>query len=177
MKITKTEIAGVFIIEPQLFWDDRGFFTEAWNKEIFNKNEIPADFVRSAISYNPKKWTLRGLHFQTGSHAEAKLIQVFKGRIFDAVVDIRKGSPTFGKYFCFELGEKDRKLIYVPRGMAHGFLTLEDETVVTYQLDNHYAPSAQSGIRFDDPAFKVPWPHTPANISEKDLQFADFKSS
>jgi dTDP-4-dehydrorhamnose 3,5-epimerase len=175
MKFTNLEIPGLKIIEPKLFWDDRGFFTEATNIDLFKQNGIDAQFVRSAVSYNPKKSTLRGLHYQTDNHAEAKLVQVFKGSIFDAVIDLRKDSPTYLKTFTIELSEKNRKILFVPRGLAHGFLTLEDETIVNYQLDNHYAPNNQAGLRYDDAAFKINWLSKPSHISDKDLGFSAFK--
>ena len=169
MKFIKTELDGVFIIEPRVFEDNRGYFFECYSKKEFEKNGLNYEFVQdnqSKSSYG----TIRGLHFQKGEFAQAKLVRVLKGNVLDVAVDIRKGSPTFGKYVSVVLSAENGKQFYIPRGFAHGFIVLEDNTLFSYKCDNFYCPSADRGLYFNDPALNIDWPELGVEItlSEKD---------
>ena len=171
MEYIKTEIAGVYIVEPRVFSDARGYFMEAWKEEEFNEHIGPVKFIQdneSKSSYG----VLRGLHYQKGALSQAKLVRVIKGRVIDVAVDIRKSSSTFGKYVMVELNEDNKRQFFIPRGFAHGFLVLSEEAVFTYKVDNPYAPSEEAGIRWNDPELAIEWPIDPAEVltSEKDLK-------
>jgi dTDP-4-dehydrorhamnose 3,5-epimerase len=171
MEYIKTEIAGVYIIEPRVFNDARGYFMEAWKEEEFNANIGSVKFIQdneSKSSYG----VLRGLHYQKGDLSQAKLVRVIKGRVLDVAVDIRKSSPTFGKHVMVELSEDNKRQFFIPRGFAHGFLVLSEEAIFTYKVDNPYAPSQEAGICWNDPDLGIEWPIDPAEVqtSEKDLK-------
>ena len=171
MDYIETEIGGVFVIEPKVFSDARGYFMEAWKQAEFNEHVGRVDFIQdneSKSSYG----VLRGLHYQKGSLSQAKLVRVIKGKVLDVAVDIRQSSPTFGKHVMVELSEDNKRQFFIPRGFAHGFLVLSEEAVFTYKVDNPYAPQAEAGIRWDDPALGIEWPIDPAQVltSEKDLK-------
>ena len=157
MEYTKTEIEGVYVIEPKVFNDARGYFIEAWKKEEFEAHIGKVDFVQDNESKS-SRGVLRGLHYQKGDFSQAKLVRVIKGTVIDVAVDIRKSSPTFGKYVAVELSDENKRQLFIPRGMAHGFLVLSDEAIFTYKVDNVYAPQAEASIRFDDPTIGVKWP-------------------
>lgn len=170
MEYIKTDIEGVYIIEPKVFNDARGYFFEAFKKEEFEENVGKVDFVQdneSKSSYG----VLRGLHYQKGDFSQAKLVRVIKGKVVDVAVDIRKSSPTFGKHVMVELSEDNKRQLFIPRGFAHGFLVLSQEAVFTYKVDNVYAPQSEASIRFDDPVLAIEWPIDKAEVltSEKDL--------
>ncbi|MCA0958640.1 dTDP-4-dehydrorhamnose 3,5-epimerase [Muricauda ruestringensis] len=157
MKATETKLKGCFVIEPTIFKDDRGYFFESFNHREFCKaigQEV--NFVQDNQSYS-KKGVLRGLHFQKGEHAQAKLVSVLDGRIQDVVVDLRKNSPTFGEHLSIELDNENKRQLFVPRGFAHGFLTLSESARVLYKCDNYYNKSAEGGIRYDDQKLKLEW--------------------
>ena len=171
MECKKTTIEGVYIIEPKVFNDARGYFFEAWKKEEFEQHIGKVEFVQdneSKSSYG----VLRGLHYQKGDCSQAKLVRVIKGKVLDVAVDIRKSSPTFGKYVMVELSDENKRQFFIPRGFAHGFLVLSDEAIFTYKVDNAYAPQADAGIRWNDPDINIQWPIDPAQVqtSEKDLK-------
>ena len=171
MEYKKTTIEGVYIIEPKVFKDARGYFFEAWKKEEFEQHIGKVEFVQdneSKSSYG----VLRGLHYQKGECSQAKLVRVIKGKVLDVAVDIRKSSPTFGKYVMVELSDENKRQFFIPRGFAHGFLVLSDEAIFTYKVDNAYAPQADAGIRWNDPDINIQWPIDPAQVqtSEKDLK-------
>lgn len=171
MEYKKTAIEGVYIIEPRVFNDARGYFFEAWKKEEFEQHIGKVDFVQdneSKSSYG----VLRGLHYQKGEFSQAKLVRVIKGRVLDVAVDIRKSSPTFGQYVMVELSDENKRQFFIPRGFAHGFLVLSDEAVFTYKVDNVYAPQAEAGIRWNDPDVGIQWPIDLDKVmtSEKDLK-------
>ena len=171
MEFKKTAIEGVYIIEPRVFNDARGYFFEAWKKEEFEQNVGKVEFVQdneSKSSYG----VLRGLHYQKGDASQAKLVRVIKGKVLDVAVDIRKSSPTFGKYVMVELSDENKRQFFIPRGFAHGFLVLSDEAIFTYKVDNPYAPQADAGIRWNDPDVGIEWPIDPKDVqtSEKDLK-------
>lgn len=157
MKFEKTKLDGVYIIEPRVFEDARGYFFEAFKKNKFEENIGEVDFVQdneSKSSYG----VLRGLHYQKGDSAQAKLVRVIKGCVVDVAVDIRRSSPTFGEYVMVELSEENKRQLYIPRGFAHGFLVLSDEAVFTYKVDNVYAPQSEASIRYDDKDIAIEWP-------------------
>lgn len=171
MEFKKTNIEGVYIIEPKVFNDSRGYFFEAWKKEEFEQHIGPVEFIQdneSKSSYG----VLRGLHYQKGDFSQAKLVRVTKGRVLDVAVDIRPSSPTFGQHVMAELSEENKRQFFIPRGFAHGFLVLSEEAVFTYKVDNVYAPQAEAGIRWDDPDLGIKWPIAPKEVltSEKDLK-------
>ncbi len=171
MEYKKTTIEGVYIIEPKVFNDARGYFFEVWKKEDFEQHIGKVEFVQdneSKSSYG----VLRGLHYQKGDCSQAKLVRVIKGKVLDVAVDIRKSSPTFGKYVMVELSDENKRQFFIPRGFAHGFLVLSDEAIFTYKVDNAYAPQADAGIRWNDPDINIQWPIDPAQVqtSEKDLK-------
>lgn len=171
MEYKKTTIEGVYIIEPKVFNDARGYFFETWKKEDFEQHIGKVEFVQdneSKSSYG----VLRGLHYQKGDCSQAKLVRVIKGKVLDVAVDIRKSSPTFGKYVMVELSDENKRQFFIPRGFAHGFLVLSDEAIFTYKVDNAYAPQADAGIRWNDPDINIQWPIDPAQVqtSEKDLK-------
>ena len=170
MNVIKTDIEGVVIVEPDVFGDARGYFFEAFKKEEFESHiGKKVDFIQDNESKSAFG-VLRGLHYQKGEYSQAKLVRVIKGRVFDVAVDLRKSSPTFGKYVSIELTEDNKRQFFIPRGFAHGFLVLSEEAIFTYKVDNAYTPSAEESIRFDDPQINVDWPVAPEQIllSEKD---------
>lgn len=168
IKATETKLKGCFILEPQIFEDERGYFLESYNhKDFCEAIGQVVTFVQDNVSYS-KKGVLRGLHFQKGEHAQAKLISVLQGRIQDVVVDLRKDSPTFGQYFSLELSCENKKQLFVPKGFAHGFLTLSESAKVFYKCDNYYKREAEGGIRYDDGALGIKW-----EMSFKDLMLLE----
>lgn len=170
MEYIRTEIEGVFIIEPRVFNDARGYFFEAWKQEEFNEHVGEVNFIQDNESKS-SFGVLRGLHYQKGELSQAKLVRVIKGKVLDVAVDIRKSSPTFGQHVMVELSEENKRQFFIPRGFAHGFLVLSDEAVFTYKVDNPYAPQAEAGIRWNDPQIAIEWPIDPSKVltSEKDL--------
>ena len=171
MEYKETEIAGVYVIEPRVFKDARGYFFEAWKKEEFEAHVGKVAFIQdneSKSSYG----VLRGLHYQKGDLSQAKLVRVIKGKVLDVAVDIRKSSPTFGKHVMVELSDENKRQFFIPRGFAHGFLVLSEEAIFTYKVDNPYAPQAEAGIRWNDPELGIEWPIDPKRVltSDKDLK-------
>lgn len=170
MTYIETEISGVWIIEPKVFKDARGYFMEAWKKEEFEACIGKVNFVQDNESCS-SKGVLRGLHYQLAPYSQSKLVRVIKGCVLDVAVDLRAGSPTFGKYAAVELSEENKRQFFIPQGFAHGFHVLSDEAVFTYKVDNVYTPSHERGLRFDDPEIGVDWKITDSsilNLSEKD---------
>lgn len=178
MEYIKTDIDGVWIIEPKVFHDDRGYFFESFKQAEFDEHiGHHVTFIQdneSKSSYG----VLRGLHFQQGDSAQAKLVRVIKGKVVDVAVDIRKSSPTFGKYVMVELSEENKRQFFIPRGFAHGFLVLSDEAIFTYKVDNVYAPQSEASIRWNDPTIGIKWPipEDKVILSEKDLKKGFFLS-
>ena len=170
MNYIETEIPGVWIIEPKVFADARGYFMEAWKKEEFEQKVGKIEFVQDNESCS-SRGVLRGLHYQLAPYSQSKLVRVITGRVLDVAVDIRRGSPTFGRYVAAELSAENKRQLFIPQGFAHGFHVLSDEAVFTYKVDNPYMPSHERGLRFDDPTIGVDWKITDAevpNLSEKD---------
>lgn len=168
MKITKTKLDGVFIIEPDVFGDNRGFFMESWNKKKMEEAGLFYDFVQDNHSKSTVKGTLRGIHFQKGDKAQAKLVRCVKGVVLDVAVDLRKNSPTFKQWVGVELSAENKKQLLIPRGFGHGFVTLTDDVEFLYKADNYYAPEADAGIRWNDPDIGVEWGVENPILSEKD---------
>ncbi len=157
MKVTETKIPGVLIIEPDVHGDHRGYFMETYHKETYEKNGIHADFVQDNMSFSAAKGTLRGLHWQNAPMAQAKLVSCTKGCVIDVAVDIRKGSPTYREWVSVELSAENKRQFFIPRGFAHGFLTLSDDVEFRYKVDNFYSKEHDRGIRYDDPSIHVDW--------------------
>ncbi len=177
MQIKETKLQDCLVIEPTVFGDDRGYFFESFNqKEFQKKTGILADFIQDNQSMS-QRGVLRGLHFQKGEFAQAKLVRVVKGSVLDVAVDIRVNSPTFGKSFTIELSEENKLQLYVPRGFAHGFSVLEDETIFSYKCDNYYNKESEGGIIFNDPDLNIDWKLEEIEIvlSEKDKTLPKFK--
>ena len=168
MNFTETELAGAYVIQPVIHRDDRGFFVETFNQEMFGRNGIETGFVQDNYSFSKDKGVLRGLHFQYPPHAQTKLVMVMTGSVWDVIVDLRKDSPTFLKWTGVELSSDDLRMLYVPKGFAHGFCTLQENTRVLYKVDAHYAPQADAGIRWNDPDLAIPWPCSSPILSAKD---------
>jgi dTDP-4-dehydrorhamnose 3,5-epimerase len=158
LKVIETTISGVKVIEPTVFGDHRGWFMETYSSSKFQEAGINMNFVQDNQSFSATKGTLRGLHYQLNPKAQTKLVRCTKGAIFDVAVDIRKGSPTFGKWFGIELNEENKKQLLVPRGFAHGFMTLTDDVEVQYKVDELYAPDCDRGILWNDPGIGIEWP-------------------
>ncbi len=180
MEVIKTEIEGVVILEPKVFRDARGYFFESYNKEVFDRLVGPVDFVQDNESCSTRG-VMRGLHFQRPPHTQAKLVRCVRGAVLDVAVDIRKGSPTYGKHVAVELTEENHRQFFVPRGFAHGFAVLSDVAVFQYKCDNYYAPQADGGISILDDSLGIDWRIDAANaiLSDKDLRHArleDFDS-
>jgi len=169
MNFIRTEIDGVFIVEPRVFPDVRGYFFESWNREAFAAAGLNYDFVQDNQSMSAYG-TIRGLHFQKGEHAQAKLVRALAGTVLDVAVDLRSGSPTFGKHVAVELSGENQRQLMIPRGFAHGFSVLSETAVFAYKCDNFYCKAAEGGLRFDDPALGIDWrvPSDRALLSEKD---------
>ena len=169
MKTVATEIEGVLIIEPDVFGDSRGWFVEQYNAERYKAAGIDADFVQDNESFS-SKGVVRGLHWQAAPHTQAKLVRVIQGAVWDVAVDIRKGSPTFGRHVSVVLTGENKKQFFIPRGFAHGFIVLEDNTLFSYKCDNLYCPQSDRGLLFNDPALGIEWPEVDVEpkLSEKD---------
>ena len=175
MNITKTDIQGLIIIEPQIFKDSRGAFFESWNEKKFKQLGINEDFVQDNQSVS-SKGVLRGLHFQNPPYAQAKLVRVLKGSVLDIAVDLRKNSPTYGKHFSVILSEQNNKSFFIPKGFAHGFLSLEDNTVFNYKCSDYYNKESEGSLLWNDEDLKIDWQIDNPLVSEKDLQADLFKN-
>jgi dTDP-4-dehydrorhamnose 3,5-epimerase len=181
MEVKTTRLQGVLILKPRRFVDERGFFAESYAERPFRAAGIAARFVQDNQSFSRHQGTIRGLHFQLPPAAQAKLVQVIRGCVYDVAVDLRLGSPTYGQWIGERLSAKGGEQIYLPQGFAHGFCTLEPDTEVTYKVDSYYAPAYDSGIIWNDPTLNIPWPVAAAAavLSEKDRRlgtFAQFES-
>lgn len=177
MKVIHTDIAGIVIAEPEVFRDARGYFLETWNGTAFREAGIDCTWVQDNESKS-RFGVLRGLHFQAAPHTQAKLVRVISGTVLDVAVDIRKGSPTFGKHVAIELSGDNKRQLFIPRGFAHGFAVLSDEAVFAYKCDNRYTPGSEQGIRFDDPALGIDWKIAPEHriLSSKDKKNPPFSA-
>ena len=169
MKVIETAIEGVKIIEPEVFGDARGWFVEQYNAERYRAAGITANFVQDNESFS-SRGVVRELHWQEGDAAQAKLVRVIRGSVWDVAVDVRKGYPTFGKHVAVTLSAENKRQFFIPRGFAHGFIVLEDDTLFSYKCDNLYSPKSERGLLFSDPALGIQWPEVgvPLTLSEKD---------
>ncbi len=175
MIVSETKLAGAFVIEPERFADERGFFARSWSEREFAELGLNARVAECNISFNRKRDTLRGMHFQAAPHGQVKLVRCTAGAIYDVIVDLRPDSPTFKEWFGVELTAENRLMLYIPETFAHGFQTLADETEVLYQMSEFFAPESGRGVRWDDPAFAIVWPHADARIiNERDRTYPDF---
>lgn len=168
MNFIKTELDGVYIVEPKVFGDHRGFFMESWSKRAFEEAGLHYDFVQDNHSLSTGKGTLRGIHFQKGDKAQAKLVRCARGVVLDMAVDLRPASPTYKKWVAVELSAENFRQLLIPRGFGHGFVTLTDDVEFLYKADNPYAPEADGGIRWNDPELSVDWGIEQPILSEKD---------
>ena len=176
MIFEETKLAGAFIIKLEKLEDERGFFARAWCQKEFDDMGINSRIVQANLSYNEKKGTLRGMHYQVSPYQEAKLVRCFRGAIYDVIVDLRSDSPTYKEWIGVELSAQNRQVLFVPEGFAHGFQTLENQTEVFYQVSEFYTPGAEKGARYNDPAIGIEWPLPVSVISEKDAGWADYSS-
>lgn len=178
MNYIQTEIDGVWLIEPKVFRDERGYFMEAFKEEEFIRNVGEVHFVQDNESKS-SFGVLRGLHYQKGDCCQAKLVRVIKGKVLDVAVDLRQSSPTFGKYVSAELSEENQRQLFIPRGFAHGFLVLSDEAIFTYKVDNAYNPQAEASIRYNDETINIDWSVAEQHLllSTKDREAPLFKDS
>ena len=175
LQVIKTGIEGLVIIEPQVFGDHRGFFMESWNRQVMEKLGLNYDFVQDNHSSSTVKGTLRGIHFQYGDAAQAKLVRCVRGAVLDVAVDLRKDSPTYTQWYAVELSESNHKQFLIPRGFGHGFLTLTDHVEFMYKADNYYNPKQEGGIRWNDPTINIEWGIEQPILSEKDRIAMPFK--
>jgi len=172
MIFTETILKGAYIIEPERIEEERGFFARTFCRKEFESHGLNPDLVQCNISYNKKKGTLRGMHFQIAPHEEAKLISCIRGSIYDVIIDMRSDSPTYGQWTAFKLTATVHfTMLYVPESFAHGFQTLEDDTLVFYQMSEFYHPESARGIRWDDPMFAIQWPIHSRILSDKDKSY------
>ena len=175
MMITETNLKGAFIIEPRLFEDQRGYFAELWTQTQLEAQGMESRFVQCNTSYNRKKGTLRGLHYQVAPNAQAKLVRCTSGAIFDVGVDLHPASPTYRQWVGVELSASNRRMVYLPGGFAHGYQTLEDDAEIVYLVTAPYAPASERGVRWDDAAFNIEWPEALERIiSKRDEEYPDF---
>lgn len=170
MQIDRTDLPGVLILTPKRFGDERGFFSESWNKRTLLEAGLSSEFVQDNHSLSTQKGTLRGLHFQIPPHAQAKLVRCGQGALLDVAVDIRQGSPTFGHSVMVELSASNGRQLFIPEGFAHGFVSLMDNTEILYKCSDYYAPTCDRSIAFDDPDLSIEWPISRSNavLSDKD---------
>jgi dTDP-4-dehydrorhamnose 3,5-epimerase len=174
LKFATTGLAGALVVEPELLADERGFFARTWCAREFANHGLKDGLVQCSISFNRRKGTVRGLHYQTPPREEAKLVRCALGAIYDVIVDLRANSPTYLKHFAVELTQDNLKMLYVPEGCAHGFQTLADGTEVVYQMTEFHSPECSAGHRWNDPAFGIEWPLEVSVISKRDGSYADF---
>jgi len=177
MIFKETKLKGACTIELERIEDKRGFFARSWCRKEFAEHGLNPLIVQCNISYNKKKGTLRGMHYQSAPYEEAKIVSCISGAIYDVIIDLRPDSATFCQWFAVELSSDNYRMIYIPVGLAHGFQTLADDTTVYYQMAEYYHPECARGVRWDDPAFGVKWPIKNSIVSTRDNQFLDFISS
>jgi len=174
MKFIETKLKGAFLIDPEFLEDERGFFARTCCRREFEQHRIHSEWVQCNITYNKRKGTLRGMHYQVAPYAEAKLVRCTMGAIYDVIIDLRPDSETYCKWIASELSVENRKMIYIPQGFAHGFQTLVDSSEVFYQMGAFYTSECQRAVRWNDPQFKIHWPEADRTISPKDQKIEDF---
>lgn len=173
MIFTPTALAGVWIIDPEPIADERGMFARTWCAREFAEHGLNAQIAQCNVSFNHRRGTVRGMHYQLAPHQEAKLVRCTAGAIFDVALDVRPGSPTWGQHVGVTLRAGERRMLYIPEGCAHGFQTLEDNSEIFYQMSEFYAPELGRGARWDDPAFSIVWPAPVTMINERDRSYPD----
>ena len=176
MKFVETKLEGAYLIEPERLEDERGFFARTFCREEFEKRDLNPNVAQCNISFNKKKGTLRGMHYQIKPHEEAKLVRCMRGAIYDVIIDLRQDSPTYCQWISVELTADNYKMLYIPEGFAHGFQTLEDDAEVFYQMSEFYHPECARGLRWNDPVFGIEWPMNKLIISDKDKGYKDFSA-
>jgi dTDP-4-dehydrorhamnose 3,5-epimerase len=174
MIFTETDLPGAFLVELEKRADERGFFARSWCQKEFSDRGLNARLVQCNISFNKRKGTLRGLHYQAAPHEEAKLVRCTRGSLYDVIVDLRPKSPTFKRHFGLSLTPDSGRMLFIPEGFAHGFQTLEDNTEIFYQMSEFFAPNCARGVRWNDPAFGIKWPITAPIVNERDNSYPDF---
>jgi dTDP-4-dehydrorhamnose 3,5-epimerase len=170
---TSTPLAGAFLLEPEPAIDHRGLFARTWCRREFDARGLETRIAQCVTSFNKRKGTLRGMHYQSAPFAETKLVRCTRGSIFDVIIDLRPQSPTFAGHFAAVLSAENRKMMYVPVGFAHGFQTLENDTEAFYQISEFYSPEHSHGVRWDDPSFRIPWPEDDRTICDRDRTYPD----
>ncbi len=173
MRFIAMRLAGLWLVEPELLRDERGFFARTWCEREFREHGLDSRLVQCNISFNQKRGTLRGMHYQVAPYEETKLVSCTQGSIYDVAVDLRPGSATFRQWIGIELSVENRRMLYIPAGFAHGFITLEDQSTVFYQMSEFYHAEAARGVRWNDPALGIEWPIPVAVISDKDRSYPD----
>lgn len=174
MKFTETKLKGAYIIEPERLEDERGFFARTFCQKEFEAHGLNSKLVQCNVSYNKRKGTLRGMHYQVAPHEEAKIVSCTRGAIYDVIIDLRPDSLTYYQWIAVELSAKNYQILYVPKGFAHGFQTLVNSAMVSYYISEFYAPECVRGVRWNDPKFGMNWPMQPTVISEKDRNYLDY---
>jgi dTDP-4-dehydrorhamnose 3,5-epimerase len=175
MIFRETNLQGAFVIEPERIEDQRGFFARTWSGDEFERHSLDTRLSQCSISFNSRKGTLRGLHYQMAPHEEIKLVRCTMGAIYDVIVDLRPASPSFMQWFAIELTAENRRMLYIPHGLAHGYQTLIDSSEVFYQISEPYHPQSARGVRWDDPAFGIVWPTVDQRVmATRDQQYPDF---
>jgi len=174
MIFTETKLKGVFLIEPERHEDERGFFARSWSPREFEAHGLDSRIVESNISFNKKRGTVRGMHYQAAPYGQAKLVRCTAGAIFDCVIDLRPSSATFRQWLGVELTARNRLMVHVPVGFAHGFQTLENETEVFYEMSHAYVPGSSMGVRWDDPVFGIQWPLEVSVVNDRDRHYPDY---
>ena len=175
MIFTETPLKGAYVIDPERLADERGFFARTWCRREFEAHGLNPELAQCNISYNRRKGTLRGMHYQVAPHAETRLVRCTSGAVYDVIVDLRPQSATFKRWFPIELTADNRRMLYIPEGVAHGFFTLCDDTEVFYQMSGFYAPECARGVRWNDPAFGFEWPDEIQVMAERDRSYPDFQ--
>ena len=176
MKFDEVPLPGAYLIELEPMVDERGFFARTWCEEEFRLHGLNASLAQCSVSFNTRRNTLRGMHYQSEPHAEAKVVRCIAGAIYDVLLDLRPGSPTYLGWYAAELSAANRRMLYIPEGFAHGFQTLVDHCEVFYQISRPYSPEYARGVRWNDPRFGIEWPDRNPILSPKDSAFADFQS-
>ncbi|MFQ5642843.1 MAG: dTDP-4-dehydrorhamnose 3,5-epimerase [Thiogranum sp.] len=174
MKFRETALPGAFVIEPETLEDKRGFFARVWCRKEFEEHGLVATIAQANTSFNARAGTLRGMHYQVAPHEETKVVRCTRGSLYDVIVDLRPDSVTYGNWTGIELTATNHTMLYVPAGFAHGFITLEDNTEVSYLISAAYAPQAARAVRWNDPAFNIEWPRPVEEISDRDAGWPDF---
>jgi len=174
MIFSKTKLQGAFIIDPEKLEDERGFFARSWCQREAAAYGLHPQWVQCNVSFNKKKATLRGMHYQCAPSEEAKLVRCTRGAIYDVIIDLRPASSTYRQWLAVELTAENGRMLYIPEGFAHGFLTLDDNTEIFYQMSEFYVPACARGVRWNDPAFDIKWPMEASVISDKDRSYPDF---